>query len=422
MKKILLIFLVLVLVMSTITIAADSVYKSQIKDINFLKNDKLYQYKYYSVVIFGGSLKQDFKGDKKIKIDWGNGKTEEKTVQFSNFEFGHLYREKGKYNIILNINNREIEKEIEIKEVPIEFEDKNLSKNLYKELKEISSKENFKLEIEGLIYPSQAKYLKNLNTIADNLGNNGITSLKGIEHFTNLKKLKINNNNITDIKPLKKLNKLEVLNIRNNKITDISPIKSLKSLKKIDLADNQIKEIKDNKILKDLKNINLENNNLKEINFSNDSFKKLENLNLMNNSIKYIDFSNSDFSNLKIIGLYNNNLKEINLSESNFENLEILELHKNDLETIDTEGSNFNKLKKLNISENNNLSDIYFIKNFKNLKELMADNINASTIEPLLSLKKLEKVFFISPSFDKEKAKNKKQRKELINRGIDIVI
>lgn len=76
------------------------------------------------------------------------------------------------------------------------------------------------------------------------LPNNRITSLHGIEIFTNAKKLYIHNNLLTDLKGIEKLEKLETINCCNNLITNLDGIEKLYDLTHIDCSYNSISSLK----------------------------------------------------------------------------------------------------------------------------------------------------------------------------------
>jgi uncharacterized protein YjbI with pentapeptide repeats len=295
MKKTLIIFLVSILAISTIGFAANSLFKKSEKEtaINYFKENKLEKYKYYSAIRFSGELKNDYEGEENLTIDWGDGKTKKAEFSGNTFKFEHLYLEKGEYDVFINLDGKKTKKVVKIEEAPIIFEDDNLRRSLYDRLRAFAQRnkeEGLTMEIKGLIYPSQAKYLeKVMNEFAlEPLDN--INSLKGIGHFTNLKKLDLslsNNNNIKDISPLKNLKLLEVLKLPENKIKNIDIIKELSNLKELDLSENKIEKV-DLKELSNLKELDLSENNIKKIDLGKINIERL-NLN-QNSGIKNIDF------------------------------------------------------------------------------------------------------------------------------------
>ena len=70
-------------------------------------------------------------------------------------------------------------------------------------------------------------------------GGKGITSLKGLEHATNLTELHLNVNSIQDVTPLAGLNKLEILYLELNQITDVSSLVTLNKLTSFRIGANK---------------------------------------------------------------------------------------------------------------------------------------------------------------------------------------
>lgn len=68
----------------------------------------------------------------------------------------------------------------------------------------------------------------------------GISSLEGLQAFTNLSELDASRNMINDLAPLAGLAALTRVRLDDNAIVDISPITSLVNLRSIDLSDNAI--------------------------------------------------------------------------------------------------------------------------------------------------------------------------------------
>lgn len=277
----------------------------------------------------------------------------------------------------------------------------------------------------------------NGNTISINVNNNGeievneallvyemiipqnnniqkVTSLGGIEYFTNLKKIicveqniaiinisqlinleyiyitysnlqQINLSNLSNLKSLNlnfnalssldlsTLNNLEFMYCDVNQITNLD-FTNLILLKKIGCSANNLTSIQvtnlpqltelictDNSIqnlnlngLISLDNLNCSNNQISTINYGNAA--NINTLNLSSNQLN--NFALSNFSNLEFLYLSNNNLSSVDFSGSNI--LKSLELSYNDLTTIDV--SNLNQLTLLNI-DNNNLTDINLANN-----------------------------------------------------------
>lgn len=73
---------------------------------------------------------------------------------------------------------------------------------------------------------------------------NTIHSIRGIEYFSNLRKLNLGHNSIEDISPLVGNLNLEELNLSDNKIANIATLSKLNMLKSLYIGGNQISNIK----------------------------------------------------------------------------------------------------------------------------------------------------------------------------------
>ncbi|MFM1539296.1 leucine-rich repeat domain-containing protein [Helcococcus bovis] len=72
---------------------------------------------------------------------------------------------------------------------------------------------------------------------------NTISSLGGLEHFTNLEELNIGFNNVEDISVVRNMPKLKNLSVGGNKIIDISPASTLTNLNYLNFDNNLISDI-----------------------------------------------------------------------------------------------------------------------------------------------------------------------------------
>lgn len=190
-----------------------------------------------------------------------------------------------------------------------------------------------------------------------------LTSLSGIEYFTNLEVLEVDANELTDIDISKNLalktltisnNKLKSLNIcnntnleylsaPNNELSDID-LSSNSKLEYVSLYKNQLTEIDLSKN-KSLSDLNVRDNKLTTL-------KLVENIELLelsaeNNSLTSIDIS----GNTKLVSaiLHHNQLTGLDVSRNTA--LELLQIYSNVLTSLNV--SNNKKLTDLNISSNN---------------------------------------------------------------------
>lgn len=88
---------------------------------------------------------------------------------------------------------------------------------------------------EGPIHTSDLEELTSLRA-----SDRDITSLKGLEHCTNLTRLELDFNQIRDISPLASLTNLTILGLWSNQISDISPLVSLSNLSSLYIGDNPL--------------------------------------------------------------------------------------------------------------------------------------------------------------------------------------
>ena len=165
----------------------------------------------------------------------------------------------------------------------------------------------------------------NVNTVTTlNVNNKSITSLQGIEAFTNLETLSITNNSVKELNIEKNI-KLTNLNLTNNELTNI------------DVSKNTA-----------LKFLFLGHNNLKKINIGTNV--NLETLFLHNNELAIIEGLGLA-SSLEYLVLSNNKLTNIDVSNNN--GLLYLYVNNNEFTTLDFSANNL--LEELYVHENPNL-------------------------------------------------------------------
>jgi len=93
----------------------------------------------------------------------------------------------------------------------------------------------------------------------------GISSLDGIENFTNITGLSIKSSSIKSIDKLSYLHNLKYINLEDNYVTDIEPLNLLDNLVYINLANNLITDISPLKYLNNTKYLNLKNNKIVDL-------------------------------------------------------------------------------------------------------------------------------------------------------------
>lgn len=241
-------------------------------------------------------------------------------------------------------------------------------------------------EIENL---SNCKNLKSLMLIS-----NHINKIKNLDSLLNLKVLEIYQNNISKIENLDKLINLEVLDLSFNRIRKIENLENQKKLKKLFITNNRIKKIEGLEENSKLQLLELGSNEIRKIE-NIDHLIELEELWLGKNKITTFE-DIPVFTNLRILSLQSNrlinwskelsinvcNLNELYLSDNqlsnppenyfkNFKQLQILDLGCNKINELKSI-SLIETLEELWINDNliDNILEIEFLKNLKNLKTL----------------------------------------------------
>lgn len=155
----------------------------------------------------------------------------------------------------------------------VEFADPDLEKTIRKEL-------GFPVDMP---YPITQNDLQNLYSLT--LEGGSVQSLEGLEHATNLWKIKIRNNPNFDLRTLSTLPKLSSLTINNNQIQDLQQLSGLKNLTFLHLSDNEISDLTPLSGLSNLETLVLSNNQIKDLKPLS-GLNSLEELLLENNQIK----------------------------------------------------------------------------------------------------------------------------------------
>ena len=142
-----------------------------------------------------------------------------------------------------------------------------------------------------------------------------ISSTRGLEFFSNLRKLYLDNQKINDLKWIASLLKLNALSLFNNEISELKHLQKLQNLYFLDLGVNSIpdEELTVFRHLIRLKQLNLSHNKISSIHDLTD-LTRLKSLALSNNRIKTIEV----LQNLK-------NLESLNLKMNFISNIDPLE-------------------------------------------------------------------------------------------------
>lgn len=187
-----------------------------------------------------------------------------------------------------------------------------------------------------------------------------LIDIKGIELCTNLKKLNLAGTQIKDISLLSNLTNIEYINLRRNKINNFNYINKLIKLKYLALDYTGISDLSDISNLKNLKYLSLNGNNL----FN----EKINNIEVINLNKKII----SNFKELEYLYLSHNDIKDISFLE-NIKNLKALDISDNKIQSIESIGYLINSgevnLKVLDLAHNK-IESIESLRYFINLEEV----------------------------------------------------
>ncbi len=216
-----------------------------------------------------------------------------------------------------------------------------------------------------------------------------ISSLKGIEYFVNLTKLRCIYNDVTEL-DLSKLSKLTHLYCDNNNLNKLDVSKNT-SLQILECQWNNLNELDVSKNIH-LTQLDCDNNNLSELDISKN--KELTALYCTDNNLSKLDVSKN--KELTYLFCYDNNLSELDVSNNinlqffgcNGKSLESLDVSKNtQLESLYCTNTS---ISKLDVSNNvklrrlactgNNISELDISNNVK-LNELECYNTNISKLD-----------------------------------------
>ena len=166
-----------------------------------------------------------------------------------------------------------------------------------KESKEIIEKKVKNLSTQNEVIKKSEKIEKcdkipeyDLNVTKITLKNKGISDIKCLAKYKNLRELDLRWNKIKNIETLGSLEKLEVLRINFNQITDIKPILNLKNLRELWLHNNKIKDIRGIGKLSELKHLDISYNPLEYGIEEIPSLKKLKRFEIRKTPQKIVDY------------------------------------------------------------------------------------------------------------------------------------
>lgn len=272
----------------------------------------------------------------------------------------------------------------------IKFEDNNLKLAILEKLNKISNEE---VTIEEMQRINDFIVLDGCN----------ITSLVGLEHATNVKRLNISNNNIESLEPIKDLVNIKSLFMQNTGISDLSLLSNL-NLESLWCENNPISSLKGLEGSINLQSLNVfDCNNLLDLEPIRD-FTNLETLDIRGTKVSSIEpvsksvnmkFFYAGDCNIKDINIITNFTKLENIMIFNagitdnelpmflgFPNLTILRLDKNNISDISGLASLKDKLSLLTITKQVVTLDEITTNNEKVEIELSAKDFNGQLLEP----------------------------------------
>jgi internalin A len=203
----------------------------------------------------------------------------------------------------------------------------------------------------GIIDLSPLANLTQLTSL--HIDHNGLSSLSPLEGLTSLTQLWASNNQISDLAPLSSLTSLSFLDLGDNGISDISPLSSLTDLDNLSLYDNEITDISPLSSLAHLDRLRLDLNQVKDISAVS-ALVSLDNLSIDYNQVEDIA-PLSALVNLTELSLTQNSISDIS-ALSPLVNLVVLYLGDNQISQIGTL-ENLAGLRLLDL-QGNRVSDI----------------------------------------------------------------
>lgn len=222
--------------------------------------------------------------------------------------------------------------------------------------------------------------------------NMSITSLEGIQWFSNLTSVQFYNDDLTDIDPLGALAKLSTINLEQNKISDISALAKLKNVTSLDLWINDVSDISALAGMKSLTYLDFRDNKISDIS-SLSGLTKVTHLALEGNMISDLR-PISRLTAIDTLWLGGNKIEDLT-PIAGLVNVDQLYLEGNQISSL-VPLSGLTKLNELNLGLNslgNNVSDLAPLITLKNLRTLYIANNDISDLSSLTNLKSLRELY-----------------------------
>jgi len=185
-------------------------------------------------------------------------------------------------------------------EIAIEINEENFPDENFRQYLE----ETIDLDETGYITPAYILSTKNIN-----VKNKGISTLQGIEYFTELTDLNAADNSLDDL-DISVLTELKNLYLANNNLTSLN-LSNNRKLKSISLNNNQLESI-DVSLAPELSTLYVAGNQLTELDLSNNL--ALKSLSCNGNQLTELDLSRNTI--LNSITIHTNNLISLNVGSA----------------------------------------------------------------------------------------------------------
>ena len=205
------------------------------------------------------------------------------------------------------------------------------------------------------------------------INNKGVSDLKGIEAFPNLKELNCGNNSIQKL-DLRQNPKLKTLKCNKNQLTQLDLSKN-PDIDYLNCSENQLKQL-DVSHLKDLVMLNCSHNDLEQLDVRNSKF--LETLYCSWNRLTELDADVTHKSRLVSVECQNNQLTSLILGQNkllkklNCANNQLTQLNLNNMNSLKELKCQNNQLTALDVSSSPNLTKLVLKNN--HLTSLNLDN------------------------------------------------
>ncbi|WP_191858697.1 T9SS type A sorting domain-containing protein [Hanstruepera ponticola] len=224
---------------------------------------------------------------------------------------------------------------------------------------------------DGEIQTSEA-----LQIVSMNVDNESITSLLGIESFTNLESLRCNDNQITSL-DLSNLINLSYLYCENNDLNSLD-LSGLENMINLNCRDNQLTSLELGGLV-NIEELNCRNNQLSVLNIAD--FTNLKRLYCQDNLLENLTIPNS--IELLNVDCNNNQLTSLQINASDFSSLDcsnnlLTSLNLSSMESLNSLTCNNNQLTSLDVSTMTTLNSLICQDN--QLTSLILGNLNINQI------------------------------------------